>query len=454
MNREHAQIIILSVDVELKQRIEKFNLKTSVEISSLKSLDQIGHQMQTESYDIFILTSTACQNQLDHCLARLQEIISKNPSTQILFFVEPEDIEVGIRSLQQGVYQYAKIPVSNEELQLLIETALERKPFINVTSPDEIKPVQNRLGKLVGASEKMRKVYRQIHQAASSEVNILLLGETGTGKDLAAQMIHQLSNRKDGPYLPINLGALPSDLVASELFGHEKGAFTGSIKQTLGLFEKGINGIIFLDEIEAIDEKVQISLLRLIEHKEFHRLGGKKAIKTNVRLIAASNENLKKLVDRGVFRKDLYYRLDVFRIVMPPLRENLEDIPILINEFIARYNRSFKKNITHIDPEAVQLLQAYEWPGNARELKNVIQRAAIVCECNKILPEHLPKRFRGHEPQKPTVTFQVGTPLEQVEKEMIRRALALANNNRTHAAELLGISRRAIYNKLRKHNLG
>lgn len=456
MPTEKIKIIALSLDEEIRDRLQRILSYKEMSILWKKSIDQIKQKMESDTFDVFVLLSSACKNQMNYCMEILKHIISRSPSTQILFLVEPQDIEIGLQSLSLGVYQYAKMPISDTELRLLIETALERRPVVSAQLPDNYNIKRDRLGNLVGASVLMQRVYRQICQAAGSEVNILLLGETGTGKDLAAQTTHQLSNRSDAPFLPINLGAIPSDLVASELFGHEKGAFTGAVKQSKGIFEKAENGIVFLDEIEAIDEKVQISLLRLIEQKKLRRLGGRQVIQNRSRLIASSNENLQTLIDKGVFRKDLYYRLDVFRIIMPPLRENPEDIPLLTKEFIARYNRAYKKGITGIAPECIQAFQEYDWPGNARELKNVIQRAAIVCECDEIQLEHLPPRFRATKEvksAKPTITFEIGTSLAYVEREMILQALSASNNNRTQAAELLGISRRAIYNKLRKHNI-
>jgi DNA-binding NtrC family response regulator len=256
------------------------------------------------------------------------------------------------------------------------------------------------------------------------------------------------------------LGALPSELVASELFGHEKGAFTGANEQHIGIFERAISGTVLLDEIESIDDKVQVSLLRLIEQRKFNRLGGRKTIHSNARIIAASNEDLKDLVEKKLFRKDLYYRLDVFRIVMPPLRENLQDLPLLVQEFIARFNRTFNKRIQNISDETLGLLQAYEWPGNIRELKNVIQRAVLLCKEDEILPEFLPTRFLSKKTAKPSpstpssITFDIGTPLRQVERTIIVHTLKAAKNNRTEAAKLLGISRRALYNKLRTFNIG
>ena len=310
-----------------------------------------------------------------------------------------------------------------------------------------------RFEQFVGRSKSMQNIYKQIRQAAATDIPVLLLGETGTGKDLAAQAIHRLSKRKHHPYLPINLGALPSELVASELFGHEKGAFTGAVKQQIGIFEKGSDGTVFLDEIDSIEEKVQISLLRLIEQNKFSRLGGLTSIKSNARLITASNTDLKQVVQNGTFREDLYFRLDVFTIKIPPLNQRYSDIPLLVAEFIRRFNQSFNKHILKISPECTRLFEEYSWPGNVRELKNVIQRAILVCENAEIQTKDLPARFHKYTSSKPTITFKLGTTLEDMERKMIEHALSYCNNNRTEAAKLLGISRRAIYNKLNKYHL-
>jgi transcriptional regulator with PAS, ATPase and Fis domain len=281
----------------------------------------------------------------------------------------------------------------------------------------------------------------------------LLVGETGTGKDLAALTIHRQSEREHLPYLPVNLGSLPRELVASELFGHERGSFTGASKQHLGVFERGSTGTVFLDEIDAIDEKVQISLLRLLEQKKFTRLGGKKMIRTDARVIVASNEDLEELVRKGNFREDLYFRLDIFRITMPPLRDRIEDIPVLTEKFLAVFNRAYQKNIQDIEPECLSQLQDWEWPGNVRELKNVLQRAVLLSEGKKLLMQHLPVRFQKVKEMPHTISLNIGTPLNEMEKEIIKKTLVLAQDNRTQAARLLGITRRALYNKLKKHGL-
>jgi len=336
-------------------------------------------------------------------------------------------------ALKAGTYQYLRLPVSDEELLLAIETAFESRPrFGDVLQQGSgAGPFEE----MVGRSLCMQDVYRQIRQAASTEIPVLLVGETGTGKELAAKAIHNQSRRKDGPYIPVNLGAVPTELVASELFGHEKGAFTGAMERSRGKFEQAIDGTLFLDEISSVDEKMQVSLLRVIEQHKVYRLGGRRAISTNARLITASNDDIEELVRIGRFREDLFYRLDVFRIVMPPLRERRGDLALLISEFVKRYSREFEKNIIGISPECVSILEAYPWPGNVREMKNVVQRAVLVCTGEVLLVDHLPPRFQSRElPANPRLIFEIGTPLEAMEREMIVRTLAVVRNNRTRAA--------------------
>ena len=318
---------------------------------------------------------------------------------------------------------------------------------------EHISHTSKKFGPLSGRSSAIRRVFKQIKKAASVDIPILIQGETGTGKELVGRTIHQLSGYADGPYIPINLGAVPSEIVASELFGHERGAFTGAAVQQRGKFEHAQNGTLFLDEIESIDEKIQVTLLRVLEQRKFYRLGGKRRISTNARITAASNENLRELVDQGSFREDLFYRLDIFPIQLPPLRKRQEDIPVLVAEFIVKYNQMFKKEITAVDPECLYMLQEYDWPGNIRELKNVVQRAILLCDGPELRIEHLPSRVRSHQSALPVVSFKVGTPLEDMERSMILYTLELVENNRTEAANLLGISRRALYNRLSKYHI-
>lgn len=453
MDAHPTRIITISKDTELASRVKQLFLGKNVRVSWESNINQLISYFESDTYDVVVITSTASRAKAKQAIELVEQLTSKSPMTQVLFLTESKDIKFAMAALEAGTFQYAKLPVSDEELRLLIQTAISRQPQFgeNILLKDDLQEI--RFEQLIGRSLPMQKVYLQIRQAAATNIPILLLGETGTGKDLAAQAIHRKSAVQAGPYIPVNLGALPTDLVASELFGHEKGAFTGAIGQHKGKFEQATDGTIFLDEIDSMDEKVQISLLRLIEQKKLHRLGGRRAIKSDARIIAASNQDLDALVRNGSFREDLFYRLDVFRIEIPPLRERHGDIPLLIEELVAKYNQKLNKNILEIAPECLGSLENYDWPGNIRELKNVIQRAVLVCEGETLLPDHLPPRFQTTESINPFVTFEVGTPLEQVEKEMVLRALEVAGNNRKLAAELLGISRRTIYNKLHKHNI-
>jgi DNA-binding NtrC family response regulator len=448
-----TRIIAVDKKADLAERLVRLLAKDRIEVHHEPSIDRVPERFGAERYDAVVLTSAAFKAGQIDAVELLEVITADSPATQIVFLVEAQDTAIARSVLKGGTYQYAKLPISDNQLRLLVKTAIGKRALHGTDPSLDGEKREVRFEKLVGKSKPMEEVYRQIRQAAATDIPILLMGETGTGKDMAAQAIHEQSERNNGPYVAINLGALPSELVGSELFGHEKGAFTGATERREGKFEEARNGTIFLDEIATIDAKVQVSLLRLIEQKTFHRLGGKTTIRTNARLIAASNQNLSELVEQGRFRKDLYYRLDVFRIVMPPLRQRSGDTVLLIDEFLNRFNRSFKKHIMGVAPECVSLLESYDWPGNVRELKNVVQRAVLVCEGEVLLPDHLPPRFRKAKPALSKVSFEIGTPLEEVEREMIVRALAAVQNNRKHAADLLGISRRALYNKLQKHNI-
>lgn len=305
----------------------------------------------------------------------------------------------------------------------------------------------------VGGSPPMRQLYADIELAAKSQFPILLLGETGTGKDLVARAIHERTRPRREPYIPVNLAALPADLVASELFGHEKGAFTGAARAHRGVFDRARNGTILLDEINCIPYRTQVSLLRVLESKQVQRLGGSEPVETDFRLIAATNADLPKEVESRKFRQDLFHRLDTLRIEVPPLRRRREDIPDLIEYFVAEGRRPLKSRIRGIEAEVLKRLMEYDWPGNIRELRNVIYQAMICCDGSTIRPQHLPRRLRPNTCKKQTVSFDIGTSLEEIEKAMVITALNTSGNNRTQAAELLGITRRAIYSKMLKHGV-
>lgn len=346
------------------------------------------------------------------------------------------------------------------------------------------RPRIRRFGTFVGASRAMEHVFAMVEKAANFDVPVLVAGETGTGKELVAREIHMRGHRKDAPFVAVNTGALSNELVASELFGHIKGAFTGAVDNKSGRFSEADGGTLFLDEIATMEERVQIALLRVLEDGSFRPLGAKNDKKVDVRLIAATNVDLRHAVEAGIFREDLVHRLQVFPIFVPPLRENLEDLPMLAYHFLAMVEDEFEITTAGISSDVLELLSLYAWPGNRRELKNVLAQAAVLAEPSEILPEHLPARISclasrvigqplptalcpppqriesttyggGHDaapveqrPSQNGIFIPMGHSLEEVQKAYILRTLAHCANNKTRAARMLGVSRKTLYDRL------
>ena len=309
----------------------------------------------------------------------------------------------------------------------------------------------------------MKKLFEKILTVAPTDVTVLITGESGTGKELIANAIHQNSPRKNNIFLPKNCAAIPGEILESELFGHEKGAFTGAVSQKMGKFELASNGTLFLDEIGEMSLDLQAKLLRIIEQKEFMRVGGNKLIKVKTRIIAATNQNLEELVKSGKFREDLYFRLKVVHLKIPPLRERKGDIPLLVNHFIKKFGETHNKPGISITPEALKILEHYPWPGNVRELQNLIESLVIFSNENIIEPHHLPDEvvekssYKTEIKQQPlpepedSVIIKLGDPLEEIEKRVILKTLRKFNGNKTHTAKALGIGLRTLHRKLKEY---
>ncbi|GAB4367578.1 MAG: sigma-54 dependent transcriptional regulator [Calditrichia bacterium] len=381
-------------------------------------------------------------------LQLLREIKKKNPDIEVVLMTAYASQKTAVEALKDGAYDYLIKPFDMDELILRIRRILNQKKLVE----------ENRLlrasgeewvtfDRLVGRSQKMRKVYQLIQKAASSNSTVLIRGESGTGKELVAEVLHANSDRKNEPFIAINCAALPENLLESELFGYEKGAFTGANQRQIGKFELAGKGTIFLDEIGDLSLSTQVKLLRVLQNKEFYRLGGKEKIVSHARVIAATHKNLEKMIEAGQFRQDLFYRLNVFPIYIPPLREHKEDIPELVNHFLKQ------TQLVGIDREALKILIQYDWPGNVRELQNVIERASILAE-SVIVPADLPplksfseERLFGFE--LPDANFN----LDEFEKNLIIQALKKANGNKTQAAGLLGITRRRLYSMMQRFGI-
>ncbi len=356
-------------------------------------------------------------------------------------------------------YLWLSRPYNERQLKFVVDSALETAVSLdgkNLSPTAQITSIE--FEGMVATSMAMRMVFQQIVEAAAVDVPVLINGETGTGKDLVAAAIHKRSKRKDAPYLPVNMGAISPNLIASELFGHEKGAYTGASEARSGFFEQAQHGTLFLDEITTMDEKTQVSLLRVLETKTLRRVRGDKDIKVDVRVIAATNECIDEAVKAGKFREDLYYRLDVFGIHVPPLRERPGGVSLLTDHFVTLFNAQYHKQIRTVAQETYRLLRQYAWPGNVRELKNVIQRAVVMANSAELRPDLLPTRIRQageDEAVRPVEQspIQLGMTLADAEREFVKMTIASVGGNKTKAADLLGISRRALYNKLKHHGL-
>jgi DNA-binding NtrC family response regulator len=427
-----------------------------VSIDAVHTIDAMLDQFSQTTYDVVLWDLQTATPNARHGLGLLEVLAVASPRTQVLVVANHDIIEFATDCLKAGAWHYLQAPVHPKELWALIDAAVEKQPVLGENQLLETQQLTHKFDNMVGSCDLMQTVYQRIQEAAAADVTVLITGETGTGKDLVAAAIHRHSLRQDEPYLAVNTGAMAPELIASELFGNEKGAFTGATTAKPGHFEQANGGTIFLDEISTMDAKTQVSLLRLLETQAFRRLGGRKTIKVNVRLIAATNEDLIEAVSRSAFREDLYYRFDVFRIGLPPLRERQGDILAIARAFVAQFNVAYHKTVEEIAPETSRFLERYPWPGNVRELKNAMQRAVLIARDRVLTADLLPDRIRGID-QPPTAPpsppFPPDMTLSAVEREHIASTLAWTGGNKTRTAEVLGISRRALYNKLERYQL-
>lgn len=377
-------------------------------------------------------------------------------------------IETAVQAVKKGAFDYLSKPAKADEILLILERAIELRALRNenLLLRSQIQE-RFRSGRIIGQSPPMHALYRTIQRVAKTDSTVLILGESGTGKELIADAIHYNSDRKDKPFVPINCGAIPEELLESELFGHEKGSFTGAVKERKGRFELAHQGTVFLDEIGEMSQKLQVKLLRFLQERKFERIGGARTIQVDVGIIAATNKDLEKAVTTGEFREDLYYRLNVIPIYVPPLRDREGDVPLLIQHFLARHCHEKDIPLKRISKIAMAALEQYNWPGNVRELENLIERLVILTEEDEIGLEDLPPRIRQCGPKRPTLSLE--TPqlqitlapegidlkrtLEDLEDRLILDALEMAGGVKNKAAQLLGLNRTTLIEKMKKRKI-
>ncbi|MGQ9778014.1 MAG: sigma-54-dependent transcriptional regulator [Thermodesulfobacteriota bacterium] len=455
MVKNEPKKTILVVDDEVGTRESlKMILKSDYQVFLTKNAEETFQQLKSQNFDLILLDILLPD--MDG-LRVLEKIKQKDPEQLVIMITATKTIKTAVEAMKLGAYDYITKPFDVDELRLIVSRAL---------STQALKEENQRLwmeidrsfgfDNIIGKSKVMREIFKIVRQVANTRSTVLIMGESGTGKELIARAIHYHSPRKNYPFVTINCAAIPDTLIESELFGHEKGAFTNAIEKKLGRFEIAHQGTLFLDEIGELSLMTQAKILRFLEEKEFNRVGGSKTIKVDVRLIAATNKDLPQQVKKGEFREDLFYRINVVPIIIPPLRERREDIPLLIEHFIKKFNTENQKNVKGVTVEALESMVNYDWPGNVRELENLIERVVALTSNEYIQSDELPLPFTSFSKSNGLKESVLSGKIsftkaeEEFEREIILDALRKTKFVQSHAAELLGISRRILKYKMDK----
>jgi DNA-binding NtrC family response regulator len=451
------RILVIDDEINMLNLLKKILSKEGYEVTTCPTAEEALEQLGRKVYDLIVadLVLPGING-----IELLKTVKKDMPTIPFILITAFASIESAVEAMKMGAFDYLAKPFQTEELKITIRKAIEQQELSSELQRlrTEVRG-QYRFQNIIGRSKKMLSLYNLITKVADSMSTILLQGESGTGKELFAKAIHYNSSRVDKPFVAVECSVLPETLLESELFGHTKGAFTGAIRAKKGLFEQAHGGTIFLDEIGDISLAMQSKLLRVLQEREIRPVGSNEIIKVDVRVIAATNTELKEAVKARTFREDLFYRIAVIPISIPPLRERKEDIPLLVEHFISKYCRINNKNIKTISPKTLSLLTDYNWPGNVRELENVIERAILISERDEIGVDCLPSEVQM--PKTVLINSQSGGSFEEklakakeeIELQFIKLALKKHNGNKSLAAKELGMSRGSLYNKIKNHNL-
>jgi len=445
---------VLIVDDEESARqglcelLASWGYETAMAADGLEALDRISE------FSPQVIITDIIMPRLDG-FQLLSHIREEYPSAAVIMLTGQGSIDAAIRSVKdEGAFYYFEKPIDTRKLQLVLKRAAE---YSSARRENELLRRQlhqyGAFGDMVGNSQAMREIYTLIEQVAPSSASVIITGESGTGKEMVARTIHKLSPRADQPFIAINCAAVPETLMESELFGHERGAFTGASERRMGCFELADKGTLLLDEIAEMPFVLQAKLLRVLEDKSVRRLGASRETNVDVRVIAATNKDPAKAVQAGTLREDLLYRLNVITIKLPPLRERRDDVPLLAQYLVNELSRRHNRTALLISPRAMDVMAGYHWPGNVRELRNCIERAVVICTGEQIEERHLPPNITSQEPSAPVdaLTIPIGIPLDEVEKRVILSTLARTEYNKTRAAEVLRISLKTLHNKLKAY---
>ena len=419
----------------------KFNILIIDDEKNIR--EGLGAALEMDGYTVFL----AADEEI------LAKVTGETPGIPVIVLTGHGTIDSAVDAMRKGAYDFLTKPVNLDRLSLLVKRALERRE-ISLQNSVYRKEIEGKttFENMIGKSHEIQKVFDLVKKVAPSKASVLITGESGVGKEMIANALHNLSPRKDKPFIKVHCAALSDSLLESELFGHEKGAFTGAIAMKRGRFELAHEGTIFLDEIGEISQNVQVKLLRVIQERKFERVGGEETLDVDVRIIAATNRNLEEEIKNGNCRADLYYRLNVVNINVPPLRERKDDIPIMVNNFIRKFSKENNKNITTVDTKAKNALYSYDWPGNIRELRNCIEGAVVIAEGSTLRLEDLPPAVRKSQ-ENSSISIPAGTDMDTAEKIIIRETLLFCQGNKSKTAQVLGIGRKTLHRKLLEMNL-
>ena len=450
MTTRKARILGVDDDLLMREALRDTLSAEGHEVQAVESAALAMAELEKQEWDI-VLADLSLPRVSG--LELLDRIKRSWPTTEVIVITGQGSIATAVDAIKRGAYHYLTKPFTAEEIIHLVHQALERRRLVDRKERLEEELWQARgVHQLVGQSEALRRVRQMIQTAGGSEATVLIEGESGTGKEIIANAIHAQSKRSRGPLVKMNCAAVPETLLESELFGHEKGAFTGADRRRVGRFEQAEGGTLFLDEVCEMQPRLQAKFLRALQEREIERLGGSETIPVDVRIIAATNRDLQKALAEGVLREDLYYRLNVILLRVPPLRERMDDVPILAMHFVRKYAARESVPTASIAEEAMNVLLSYAWPGNVRELENAIERAVVLGRGEVLRPQDLPPQVhrRGDERQ-PLIPAHL--TLEEIEKLAIAQALRLTGGNKSEAAERLGIHRTSIYDKMRRYGI-
>ncbi len=450
-----ARVLIMDDEPQERSRIESFLKRKGHDVLAVGSIAEAVESIKKDRFDVFL---TDCNIPGVDALETSGQARKINPDMAVIIMTSYGTIETAVKAIKAGAYDYLPKPVDPEQLALLIERIAERRNLIRENTELKEQLIERyKFAEIVSTSHAMEEALNLAGRVAASNATVLLRGESGTGKELVAKAIHYHSARANFPLIKVNCAALPETLLESELFGHEKGAFTGATAKRIGRFEAADKGTLFLDEIGELTPGMQVKLLRVLQEREFERLGGNQPIKVDVRVIAATNRDLEQAMHEGKFREDLYYRLNVVSVVIPPLRERKEDIPELLDHFIKKYSQANRKKISGVSAEVRNLLMRYSYPGNVRELENIIERSVVLAKGGTITSADLPLHLRTVESEEKICVRKTGSSLNEtldtMERGIIIDAFKESGGVQTRAAEKLGISERVLRYKLKKYKI-